>query len=198
MSRIQVGLDAEWLDVSRSIDKIPVHVRLQGCNGSQRRIIRRSESGKVAGGNFRRPIAAEEFVVEKETDLWDHEVTGNDQRSKKVVRSVVLQLQHRGLRPGQDDWFAQVLKHEAQRGTGVRQTVGPVEDDEGVEELVIPVDGPGNLRPAFGVDGAAVQELFKLQNCVPESPFVCADRRAKAPERFSCVVINHHIDRIRM
>lgn len=122
----------------------------------------------------------------------------NDQGPKKIVCSIILQLQHQRLRTSQDDQFLKVLKHEAQGRTGVDQTVSAVKNDEGVKELIVPVNDARNLRPVFNVDGAAIQELFKFQDCIPDSSFVCTDQRMKALKRFTCAVIDHHINWIWM
>ncbi len=54
-----------------------------------------------------------------------------------------------------------------------------MEHDEGVEQAIVAVDGLGNLRPTFGVDGTAVQQSFELKHGVPHVLGVGAQRGAQ-------------------
>ena len=48
--------------------------------------------------------------------------------------------------PGQNDWFAQVLEQEGQRGRGVRQGVSAVQDNKAVGVVVVFFDVFCNLE----------------------------------------------------
>lgn len=177
--RVEVGLDAEMLELGGPPDQIPGHLRPHGRGHRQRRTVRGIERGEVTRRDLGCAVPAEQLVVEVETDLRDHEVARHHERPEQVIRGIVLQLEHRGLGPRQDDGFAQVLQHEAERRAGVCQTVGAVQDDERVKERVVEGDGPGDLRPAFGVDRAAVEQLLELEHGVADLPVIRAGRSAQ-------------------
>ena len=77
-----VGLDAERLDMRGPVDQLPGHVGLQARDGRQWREIGRCKRGEVARRHFGRAVPSEQLVIEKQADLGNHEVAGNDQRSQ--------------------------------------------------------------------------------------------------------------------
>ena len=196
MGGFDVGLEAEGVDVGRAIDEVPVHVCPHGVDRGEGREVGGGKGVEVGRRDLGGAVPAEELVVEEEAHFGDHEVASDYQGPEKVVGGVVLQLQHRHLRARQDDGLPQVLQHEAEGRTRVGQTVGSVQDHEGVEELVIPSDGPGNVGPAFGVDGTAVDEVLELEHGVAHLPVVRAHGRSEAGQALGPTGLHHDLERI--
>ena len=109
----------------------------------------------------------------------------NYQAAEQIVGRVGLQLAHGQLRAGEDNRLAEVLQHEGERGAGVGETVGAVQDDEAVEEGVVVVDGAGDARPALCRYRAGVQQSGEFEDGVADASGVDAGWGAQAVDGFS-------------
>ncbi len=112
---------------------ITVHVN---AKVGERRKIGRVKRVEGTVRAFNRPVATVEFVVEKDANLGDAIASGHDQSPEEIISSVAPNFEDGNLRTGDNDRLAQVLQHERQRRSRVRERVGAVEDDETIKEFV--------------------------------------------------------------
>lgn len=71
--------------------------------------------------------------------------------------------------------------------------------NKAIEELVVPLDRSRDLIPAIGVDGATIEQLFKLKYAVSHAAFICANRSPETLHGFACAfVVGNNLQRFRV
>ena len=88
------------------------------------------------------------------------------QRPQQIRHAVVAGPDQRDLRPRDHHRFAQRLQHETQGRRRVRHGVGPVQNDKGVERIVVVHNVLGHAPPIDGRDVAGIQQRVVLFDVV--------------------------------
>ena len=131
-------------------------------------IVEALEGVEVVGAHLGGAVATPQVVLEEDGDFLDAGATllidggGDLEGGDKVFLAVGAHLTDGQLRTGDDDGFAQVLKHETQRRGGERHGVGAVQHDEAVVAVIALLDGEGDFAPVRGIHVGAVDGRVEL------------------------------------
>lgn len=102
-------------------------------------------------------------MVEEQTHFRDHVVSRDDETTEEIIRGIVLELRHGGLRTSQDDWLTQVAHHKAQRRARIGQTISPMQNHKRIKQLVITLDSSRDFAPSLSVDTGTVEQRGELE-----------------------------------
>jgi len=139
--------------------------------------VRRVKSNDLSRALLGCPVPSEEPVSEEDRNLGDLVLTSDKERAKEVVHGIVLEFEDGYLGSGENNRLVQVLQHEAEGGCSIGHGVRTMEDDEGIEVVVVLLDHVGDLDLVFHGEVAGVEQLVELLDLVEYSLIEGSNRR---------------------
>ena len=132
----------------------------------QRSHIWRIERIERAIGAFDCPVASVQLVVEEHAHLGYAVSASHDEGAQKIVSAIRANLKDGDLRSRHDDGLAQIFQHKREGRGRIGKSVGPVQDDETIKELIGSLEirnrGQTNMRNPKNRTGAvSTRHLYK-------------------------------------
>ena len=130
----------------------------------QHRIVRRSESHQLVGGNLCGAIAPQEFSGKIQADLVCHPVCGDEHGIDEIVPAVTSKLAKGNLRTGKNNGFLQSLQHKGKCRSRVGHGVCAVKHHKTVVIVIAVANFSANVYPLLNRNVCGVQKGVELDN----------------------------------